>query len=66
MSQAPCTAVGEVPRERGELDAHHQQVAEFPLALRDAHLLAVLRFEAVLPTLRVESQTFSLSESACL
>ena len=37
------------------LGAHHQHLAELPLARLDAHLLGVLRFEAVIPALvRVE------------
>ena len=51
MSPGAFTAAGEVPRERGELDANHQQVAEFPIALRDAQILSVLRFDAVLQAL---------------
>ena len=46
---------GEVLHELDELGTHHQQVAELPLALLDARILWVLRFEAVLPALvRVE------------
>ena len=46
---------GEVPRELNELGTCHQQLAELQLALLDAHILDVLRFEAVLPALvRVE------------
>ena len=67
MSQAPCTAAGEVPRELDVLGVHHQQVAVLPLALLDSHILDGLRLEAVLPALfALRSRTFSLSESASL
>ena len=43
------------PSELNELGAPHHQVAEFPLAILDAHILDGLRLEAVLPVLvRVE------------
>ena len=57
----------EDPREWDEPGAHHQHVAELPLALLDTHLLGVLRFDAVLPALfALRWRTFSLSESASL